>query len=41
MATVIFYEKPECANNKRQKRLLIEDLESCPRSASSNVCSHD
>jgi nitrogenase-associated protein len=24
MATVIFYEKPECANNKRQKRLLIE-----------------
>ena len=24
MATVIFYEKPECANNKRQKRLLID-----------------
>jgi nitrogenase-associated protein len=24
MATVIFYEKPECANNKRQKNLLID-----------------
>jgi nitrogenase-associated protein len=24
MATVIFYEKPECANNKRQKRLLMD-----------------
>ena len=24
MATVIFYEKPECANNKRQKRLLTD-----------------
>jgi nitrogenase-associated protein len=24
MATVIFYEKPGCANNKRQKRLLTE-----------------
>ncbi len=24
MATVIFYEKPNCANNAKQKRLLIE-----------------
>lgn len=24
MATVIFYEKPDCANNRRQKKLLTE-----------------